>query len=262
MSTYLSIIFLFLLPSLTTAQTTLTVAAAADLSALEPQLAQQFEKTNPRVDEPAHLSEEKTQVRVRFVTGASAILSQQIENGAPYDVFLSANAQFVDRLSSFGKLRPNSVVAYAVGRVGILWKDGKQHRISDLTENWVRFVALPNPKLAPYGVAAQEALEHAGIWKQIQPKVVYGENVRQALQLFESGNADAVLTAAALLQGKNVAVVSADWHRPIVQKAGIVAGTKNLEAARRFLDYLARKDAQSIFAKFGFSPTPNPRPTP
>jgi molybdate transport system substrate-binding protein len=248
LSSYLSTILLLTLAFPTTAQTTLTVAAAADLSAAEPQLAQQFEKTNP--------------IRVHFVTGASAILSQQIENGAPYDVFLSANAQFLERLSSFGKLRHDSVTAYAIGRVGILWKDGKQHRISDLTEDWVRFVALPNPKLAPYGAAAQEALEHAGIWKQVQPKVVYGENVRQALQLFESGNADAVLTAASLLKGRNASVIPADWHRPIVQKAGIIAGTKNLEAAREFLDYLTGEDAQAIFAKFGFGPTPNPRPTP
>jgi molybdate transport system substrate-binding protein len=249
LSSYLSIIFLLItLPTLATPQITLTVAAAADLSALEPQLAQHFEKTNP--------------IRVRFVTGASAILSQQIENGAPYDVFLSANAKFLERLSSFGKLRPDSVVGYAVGRIGILWKDGKQHPIRDLTGNWVRFVALPNPKLAPYGVAAQEALEHAGIWKQVQPKVVYGENVRQALQLFESGNADAVLTAAALLHGKNATLIPADWHRPLVQKAGIIAGTKNLEAAREFLDYLNGEDAQAIFAKFGFGPTPTPRPTP
>jgi molybdate transport system substrate-binding protein len=248
LSSYLSIIFLLLLPSLASGQAILIVAAAADLSALEPQLAQQFEKTNP--------------IRVRFVTAASAILSQQIENGAPYDVFLSANAQFVDHLSSFGKLRPDSVTTYAIGRVGVLWKDGKQHGISDLTENWVRFVALPNPKLAPYGAAGQEALEHAGLWKQVHPKVVYGENVRQALQLFESGNADAVLTAAALLQGKKMSLIPADWHRPIIQKAGIVAGTKNLEPARKFLDYLNGEDAQAIFAKFGFGPTPNPRPTP
>jgi molybdate transport system substrate-binding protein len=228
------------MPLLSLGQSTLAVAAAADLSGLEPQLAQQFEKTNP--------------IHVRFVTGASGMLSQQIENGAPYDVFLSANAQFVDRLSSFGKLRPDSVKVYAVGRVGILWKDGKQHRISDLAENWVRFVALPNPQLAPYGAAAQEALEHAGIWKQVQPKVVYGENVRQALQLFESGNADAVLTSDSLLQGRNATVIPADWHRPIVQKAGIVAGTKNLEAARKFMAFLTSQNGQAIFAKFGFSP--------
>ncbi len=224
-------------------QTTLAVAAAADLSDLEPQLAQQFEKTNP--------------IRVRWVTGASAVLSQQIENGAPYDVFLSANAQFVNRLSSFGKLRPDSVTVYAVGRVGILWKDGKHHQISDLGENWVRFVALPNPKLAPYGAAAQEALEHAGIWRQVQPKVVYGENVRQALQLFESGNADAVLTSDSLLQGRNATVIPADWHPPIIQKAGIVAATKNLRAARKFIAFLTSKAGQAVFAAYGFS---SPKP--
>lgn len=243
LSSYLSLFLVLLLPSRAPAQTTLTVAAAADLSTLEPQLAQQFEKTNP--------------IRVRWVTGASAILSQQIENGAPYDVFLSANAQFVDHLSSFGKLMPDSVAVYAVGRVGVLWRDGKQHHLSDLTENWVRFVALPNPKLAPYGVAAQEALEHAHIWTQVQPKVVYGENVRQALQLFESGNADAVLTSASLLKGKNASLIPADWHRPIVQKAGIVAGTKNLEAARKFLAFLTSKAGQDAFAAYGFS---SPKP--
>ena len=239
LSTYLSLLFLLAPPVLVAAQTTLTVAAAADLSALEPQLARQFEKTNP--------------IPVKWVTGASAILSQQIENGAPYDVFLSANAEFADRLSSFGKLAPGSVAAYAIGRVGVLWKDGKQHQVSDLTENWVRFVALPNPKLAPYGVAAQQALEHAQIWAHVQSKVVYGENVRQALQLFESGNADVVLTSASLLKGKNASLIPADWHRPIVQKAGIVTGTKNLEAATKFLAFLTSKDGQAIFASFGFS---------
>jgi molybdenum ABC transporter molybdate-binding protein len=88
--------------------------------------------------------------------------------------------------------------------------------------------------------------------------VVYAENVRQALQLFESGNADAVLTSASLLRGKNATLIPGDWHGPIVQKAGIVAGTKNLEAARKFLAFLQGKDARGIFAAFGFSSPPTP----
>jgi molybdate transport system substrate-binding protein len=246
LSTYFAALLLPLLPC--HAQTTLTAAAAADLSRLEPELGQQFAKTNP--------------IRVKWVTEASAILSQQIENGAPYDVFLSANARFVDRLSSFGKLRPDSITVYAVGRLGILWKDGKHHPFSDLTQDWVRFVALPNPRLAPYGVAAQEALEHKGIWAQVKPKVAYGENVRQALQLFESGNADAVLTSASLLEGRRADVVPGDWHSPITQKAGIIASTSNLEAARLFLAFLKSKDGQAIFARFGFSPPPVTEPRP
>lgn len=230
---------LLLFPLLASPQT-LTIAAAADLSNLQSPLSTAFSKNEPNLS-------------VRFVTGASAMLSQQIENGAPYDIFLSANAAFVDRLASFRKLLPDSVVTYAVGRLGILWRDGKQHNINDLHQNWVRFVALPNPKLAPYGVAAQQALEHLHLWESVRPKVVYGENVRQALQLFESGNADAVLTADSLLQGKNPALIPADWHQPIVQKAGIVASTKNLEPARKFLNFLTSPAAQAIFARFGFS---------
>lgn len=245
LSSSLATVFL-LFAATSVAQTTLTVAAASDLTNLEPDLAHQFEKTNP--------IGVRSVIRVRFVTEASALLAQQIQNGAPYDVFLSANVQFVDRLASSRKIDPGSVRTYAVGRVAILWQDKKHHPISDLARNWVRFAALPNPKLAPYGVAAQQALEHAGIWKQVQPKVVYGENVRQTLQLFESGNADAVLTSDALLQGRNPELIPADWHQPIVQKGGIVAGTPNRAAADAFMNFLLSPAGQAVFAKFGFSP--------
>jgi len=181
------------------------------------------------------------------------MLAQQIDNGAPYDVFLSANVEFVNRLVSKRKIEPNSFKTYAVGRVGILWRDGKSHPIKDLTQPWVRFVALPNPKLAPYGVAAQEALEHAGLWEFVRKKVVYGENVRQALELFESGNADVVLTSASLLQGKNPALIPANWHNPIVQQAGVVASTSHPQQAKEFLDFLTSPAGQAVFAKFGFS---------
>lgn len=216
------------------AQAILTVAAAADLADLQKPLAKPYGQP------------------VRFVIASSAVLRQQIQNGAPYDVFLSANAAYVDQLASSRKLEPKSVRAYALGQVGLLWRDGKHHPVSDLTANWVRIVALPNPRLAPYGVAAQQALEHAGLWAKVQPKVVYGENVRETLELFTSGNADGVLTSASLLQGKNPDLIPADWHAPIVQKGGIVTGTKNLEAARRFMDFLTSPTGQAIFARFGF----------
>jgi molybdate transport system substrate-binding protein len=239
LSSFLVILFVILrLPA--HAQTTLTVATAADLSPLEPLLEQQFEKTNP--------------IRLRFVTGASATLAQQIENGAPYDIFLSANAQFIDRLAHNGRIDPASVRAYAIGRLGLLWRDGKEHPFKDLASDWVRFVALPNPQLAPYGLAARQALEHAGIWQAVQPKIVYGEDVRQTLQLFESGNADAVLTSDSLLQGRQAQLVPADWHDPILQKAGIVANTAHHAAARQFLDFLRTPGANAIFESFGLSP--------
>ena len=218
----------------------MTVAAAADLAPLESLLSSSYAQKHPRV-------------LVKYVTESSAALAQQIENGAPYDVFLSANVQFVDRLVHSKHLRLDSVRAYAEGRLGVLWRDGKPHELKDLNDKSVRFVALPNPQLAPYGVAAQESLEKARLWAQVQPKVVYGENVRQALQLFTSGNADAVITAASLLVGKSPQLLPTASHAPILQKAGVVSTTQNLESADGFLNFLTSPSGQAVFARFGFT---------
>lgn len=244
MSRSLSTLFaIFFLAVLAAFPATLTVAAASDLTDLEPALTAAFEKTNPGV-------------QIRFVTAASAMLMQQIDNGAPYDVFLSANAGYVDQLAAKRKIEPNSVLSYASGRLGVLWRDGKSHPLSDLKENRFRLVALPNPKLAPYGVAAEQALRHEHLWEFVSQKVVYGENVRQTLQLFDSGNTDAVLTSDSLLQGRNAQVIPAGWHSPILQKGGLVAGSPSAPAAQAFLKFLT-SGAQPIFARFGFSPPVN-----
>jgi molybdate transport system substrate-binding protein len=230
-----------LFAQLCVAQDTITVAAAADLTDVEQPLAAAFARAQPGN-------------WIRFVTGSSGMLAQQIENSAPYDVFLSANAQFVDRLSSAGKILSGSVHIYAVGRVAVLWRDGKPHALSDLRKSWVRFVALPNPQLAPYGVAAEQSIRHAGIWDTVRPKIVFGENVRQTLQLFDSGNADAVLTSDSLVQTRGAQVIPDDWHAPIEQKCGIVATSARKELSRRFVRFLLGPTSQAILAQFGFSP--------
>ncbi len=242
LSSSLLLIFLAFSHSIV-AQTTLTVAAASDLSALQPELLASFHKNRPTVN-------------LRFVSGASGMLAQQIENGAPFDVFLSANSSFVDQLTKHGRIDSKEVVVYASGRVGVLWRDGKEHELRDLASDRVRSVALPNPKLAPYGVAAQQALEHAGVWEVVRAKLVYAENVRQTLQLFESGNVDAVLTAASLLQGKKGQLIPADWHQPVLQKAGVVQSTSNRAAAGEFLHFLATPAARAVFARYSLDPPP------
>ena len=213
---------------------TLTVAAAADLSAAEPALSAGFEKTNPTV-------------KVRFVTGASTSLAQQIQAGAPFDIFLSANIDLVD------KLHLDSPRTYTVGHIAILWKDGKSHPLSDLTNPEVRFVAMANPKLAPYGLAAQQALQGSDLWNKVQPKIVYAENVRQTLQLFDSGNADAVLTALSLVIDRHPQIVPSE----IIQKGGIVPATKNHEVAQAFLNWLISPPAQQILTRYGFDKPSN-----
>jgi molybdate transport system substrate-binding protein len=231
----LRIVIFLALSTLAPAQN-LTVAAAADLAPLQTEIQDAFRKIEPNF----HLT---------FVIGASAVLEQQIANGAPYDVFLSANAAYVDQLASARKIEPNSVRIYARGRVGILWKDGKSHPLSDLLLDRVRSVALPNPRLAPYGAAAVDALTRAGLWEFVSKKAVYGENVRQAYQMFASGNADAVLTSATLLEGK-----PADLLPPSVeQKAGVIADRPNQKAAEEFVRKLTGPDLQAVFAHHGFA---------
>ncbi|HLH04421.1 MAG TPA: molybdate ABC transporter substrate-binding protein [Bryobacteraceae bacterium] len=228
------LLFLSISVPLCVAQQTLTVATAADLAPLQPDLLKLY----------PHL---------RFVTSASAILMQQIENGAPYDVFLSANAAYVDQLAQKRKIEPDSVVVYAVGRLGLLWRDGKPREFKDLADPAVRLVIFANPKLAPYGLAARQSIEHAGIWGKVESKIVYAENVRQALEIFESGNGDAVLTSASLLQGKPAQLVPNDWHAPIEQKAGVVSASPNQTAARGFLKQLTGPAGQAVFARHGFA---------
>lgn len=205
------------------------MAAAADLATVEPVLAAAFEKANPTI-------------KVRFVTGASAALAQQIEQGAPFDVFLSANIDLVEQLHLDGARM------YTVGHVAALWRDGKPHDLNELTSAQVRFIALPNPKLAPYGAAAQEALRKLGLWEKVQPKVVYGENVRQTLQLFDSGNADVVLTAASLVIDRHPLMIPSR----VLQKGGIVRASKEKRGAGEFLDWLVSAPAQQILGGFGF----------
>ncbi|MGH9582603.1 MAG: molybdate ABC transporter substrate-binding protein [Bryobacteraceae bacterium] len=240
LSSLLPFAFLALAAPAFAATTTLTVAAASDLTALEPVLDRAFYETN-------------SHVRLRWVNAASAILSQQIDHGAPYDIFMSANVQYITQLASNGKLLRDSVAAYGVGRLGLLWHDGKHHPVKDLTQSWVRFVALPNPQLAPYGVAARHAVKHEGLWKQVQPKIVYGENVRETLEMFDSGNADAVITSDSLLPKRNPQIIPQEWHQPILQKAGVVAASPNRAAAEKFMQFLVGSAGQAVFAQFGFS---------
>ncbi len=238
-------ILLFLLSSVSSAPlsaATLTVAAAADMASAEKDLTSSFHEIYPSD-------------QMRFVFAASGALSQQIANGAPYDVFLSANEQFVDQLAAARKVLPDTVHVYALGELGILWRDGKSHQIKDLQEAQIRLIAIANPKLAPYGAAAREALEHEHLWETVQSKVVFGENVRQTLQILESGNADAVLTAFSLMIGRpGASVIPSDWHKPIRQKAGVIAASSNVELARKFLAFLQGPGGSAILRRHGLNP--------
>jgi molybdate transport system substrate-binding protein len=203
--------------------TDLLIAAASDLAPIAPKLEQAYKE------------------KIRFTLGSSGSLKQQIENGAPFDVFLSANEKYVQDL---GGLVTDSTV-YAIGRIALWSPNGSVTALADLKKPGVIHLSIPNPQHAPYGVAAKEALESRGLWNDVEPKIVYGENVRQALQFAESGNVEAVITSWTLLIGKGT-LLPAEWHSPIRQTAAILKSSGQKDAARRFLKFLLSPGGQKI----------------
>ena len=214
------------------------VAAAADLALAGPALGDAFH----------HVSGDT----VRYAFGGSGALATQIESGAPFDVYLSANERFVRELAGRNRVIPESVFVYALGRLGLWSKSGKYQTVSDLARLGFRYLALPNPALAPYGAAAREFLEAQKIWAALEPKIVYGENVLQAMQFAESGNADAVITAWSLVKTRGGVLLPASGHRPVRQTGAVVRTARQPAAAGRFLKFLAGAEGRAVLESFGF----------
>jgi molybdate transport system substrate-binding protein len=216
----------------------LLVGAAADLQPLQNQLASAFSKA--------------VGVTPAFTFAASGSLAQQIRNGAPYDVYLSANETFVKQLGESGHLLSDTIQIYAFGRIALWSKKGRIRSLADLTAAQVRHVAIANPVHAPYGAAAKAALSSQGLWEKLEPKVVYGENVEQTYQYAESGNADAAIVGWSLVFNKGGILLPAAWHPRIGQTGAVVKGSRRADVARRFLSFLTGKDGREVLKQFGF----------
>ncbi len=205
--------------------------------------------------------EEETGTPVIFNFAASGQLAQQIEQGAPVDLFVSANTAYVEDLAAKGRVLPDSVQTYARGRL-TLWTRADAsltvETVEDLIKPEVERVAIANPEHAPYGVAARQALQTAGIWEVIQPKLVMGENVRQALQYAETGNVDVALVPLSLSsitsEGK-WALVPENLHAPINQALGVVADSPRQDQARNFAAFITSAQGQAILGEYGFAPS-------
>jgi molybdate transport system substrate-binding protein len=219
----------------------LHVAAAANLSNVLAEVSSAFEK--------------KTGTHVVPSFGATAQLTQQIENGAPFDVFLSADTEHVDQLVKSGSLLADSRAIYARGRL-VVWcpQHPEIKSVNDLASGGVRHIAVATPALAPYGAAAVEVLRKSGLWDKVEPKVVYAPSIAVAKQYADTGNADAAFTAFALTIGQNGSQFTVDekLHSPIDQAAGIAKSTKEVQAARAFMQFLAGPDGRAIFRRFGY----------
>lgn len=228
----------------------LTVAAAADLSlALQP-IAAKFQQ--------------ETGNSVRLSFGSSGDFFNQIQNGAPYDVFLSADLGYPEKLVKLGFADPGSLRTYAVGRL-VLWVPRDSHvdiehqEMRALLDPSVHKIALANPQHAPYGRAAVAALKHCGLYDKLQGRLVLGENVGQAAQFAESGNAQVGIIALAHALAPSVrplgryALVPLDSYPALEQGVVIISRSKNKALAEQFVKFLAGQESQAIFRQFGFA---------
>jgi molybdate transport system substrate-binding protein len=227
----------------------LHVAAAADLIPAFEEIGKEFESTH--------------KTKVVFSFGSTGLLSRQIENGAPMDVFAAASVDFINQLEQKGLIVPDTKAIYARGRI-TLWSPKNSslriEKITDLTRDEVKRIAIANPDHAPYGKAAQEALQKAGVWEQIKSKLVYGDNIRQTLQFAETGNVDIAIVALSLSKQSDGqwTLVPQELHNPIDQGLAVIKGTKNEQAAREFASFVNGPQGQAILAKYGFEQVKGP----
>ena len=201
--------------------------------------------------------ERKTAVGVTLVLGSTGMLAQQIRNGAPADVFFAANESFVSALAAENLTKRATSTVYARGRVAAVTLKSSSirvRRLADLDNPRVRRIALANPQHAPYGLAARQALEAAGLWNTLEPKLVFGENVQQAVQFVRSGSADAGLVARSVADTPDLdwTLVDDSLHAPLNQVAVALARTTQPGAAISFIEYVNGAGGRSVMRQFGF----------
>jgi len=212
----------------------------------------------PALDEMAPQFEESTGARVTFSYGATVALAQQIEAGLPADLFVAADVENVDRLREKGLLIDDTQQVYAIGRLALASSTKAGVTVSeleDLLQPETQKVSIADPEHAPYGRAAEEALKNAGLWDEVKPKLVYGQNVNAATEYVRSGNAEAGLVALSLVINEpTVTYVTVDesLHQPIEQALAVVEDTKNEELARRFVAFVRGAKGRAVLEKYGF----------
>lgn len=234
---------------------TLTVAAASDLQQVFPALAQQFQR------ETGHA--------LTTAFGSSGNFFTQIRNGAPFDLFFSADIDYAQQLEAAKLAEPGSLYEYAAGQI-VLWarKDSGidlSRGFAVLEDARVRRISIANPDHAPYGRAAVAALKHEGLYERVKSKLVLGENISQAAQFVQSGAAEVGIVALSLTlsaEARAIGVaheIPADAYPPIDQAVVILASSKNKALARRFITFLGTPDVVRTLETYGFRLPPRVR---
>ena len=224
----------------------ITIAAAADLKFAMDEMIAAFKKANAG-DE------------IDVVYGSSGKFHTQLQQDAPYDLFFSADINYPRELEKKG-IAASGVTPYAFGRI-VLWSaslDASKMTLSGLTGANITRIAIANPKHAPYGKRAEEALRRSGLWEKVEPKLVYGENIAHTAQFVQTGNAQIGIIALSLavnpeLAGKGGYYLIPDkLHEPLEQGFIITKRAANSALAKRFASYMGEQTARAVMRKYGF----------
>jgi molybdate transport system substrate-binding protein len=231
--------------------TQVRIAAAADLQFVLADLAKRFEQ-------------EHSDIRVSVTYGSSGNFFSQLSNKAPFDIFLSADASYPQKLVDQGLAKPAAMFPYARGRI-VLWalKGGRidvaARQVGSLTDPAVRKIAIANPEHAPYGRAAVAAMRSAGVYERVKDRLILGENISQTAQFVSSGSADVGIVALSLALAPSMAdkgvyfEIPVDSYPPIEQAGVILNWAADARAAEAFRDYLISDAGRATLARFGFS---------
>lgn len=227
----------------------LTIAAASDLNFAMKDLVAEYEKTSGQ--------------HVKLSLGSSGNFYSQIQNGAPFDLYFSADIAYPRKLEEAGLAVPGSLYPYAVGRI-VLWA-GAASRLDVsrgfdvLREPSIKKIAIANPKHAPYGRAAVAAMESSRVYESVKDKLILGENISQAAQFIESGACEIGIIALSLALSPAMNGKGAYWeipagaYPPLEQGAVILKQSRNQESAGRFLEFMKGQQGQDIMRRYGFT---------
>lgn len=226
---------------------TVTVAVASNFAETAEKLVTVFESTSPH--------------RVRLIRGSSGRLFAQIINGAPIDVFLSADAERPQQLEDRALIQPGSRFTYAIGEL-VVWSRDPEFKGKDCLQHLRQIsrkkVAIANPLLAPYGAAAKEFLQQESVWEHLQQNLVFGENIAQAMQFAATGNASVGVVARSqtMVGGLPAATcmtpVPAGTHAPIMQDAVIMRRADGNKAATAFAEFMRNAESRRFIRRFGY----------
>jgi molybdate transport system substrate-binding protein len=240
------ILFFFCCIGVASATEPLRIAAASDLEFAMNEIVLDYQHSHPGA-------------AIEVTYGSSGNFTTQIRQGAPFDMFFSADSAYPEELQKAG-LAASAVRPYGTGRI-VLWSaqvDASKLRLEDLADSKFAKVAIANPRHAPYGQRAEEALRAARLWDAVEPKLVYGENIAQTAQFVESGNAQIGIIALSLALNPAMAghggyfLIPDSLHAPLVQAFIITRRAAGEPLATDFANYFESAPSRATLARYGF----------